>query len=484
MISLPAHPVRSGLSLACAALALLVGGCSLTPPFERPVPWVPATFIADPAGRGMASEAATAELSQDERRFLQSFSPARDLAPMVARALAHNADFRLAALKVEQARAQYGIEDSARLPQVGLQVQRDRQRFGSDALQARYGQDQAYASVGISDFEIDFFGKMKALSEAARQRYLASAHGQQAARGALIAEVLRAYSRKLAAAQATEQMAAIDSDSAALLSIARRQHEVGTISADELDAQRTQADRIHVRALQAADDDAAALRALQLLIGYSTGRAEGDIDGLLPRGAPVAALRNLDSQVLLQRPDIQQAEAELRAGNADIGAARAAFFPSIRLSTSVGVASDSLSGLFNSGSRLWTFTPQLVLPIFDHGRNIAGLQLAEVRQQAGIAEYEKAVQSAFREVADALGRQATLAASETHARDNAMRERARIQRLAARTAQGLQNRSTLLSERVRASQSELDHLGIARDLVLNRIALFSAFYGVQLPSSL
>ncbi len=440
--------------------------------------------MADRADRGRAPEEAAVDLSQDERQFLQAFSPGQDLAPMVARALAQNADFRLAALKVEQARAQYGIDASARLPQVGLDVQRNRQRFGSDALQARYGQDQAFASVGVSSFEIDFFGKMKALSEAARQRYLASAHGQQAARGALIAEVLRAYSFKRAAAQAAAQMAAIDRDSAALLSIAQRQHEVGAISADELDAQRAQADRIHVRALQATDDDAAALRALQLLTDYRTDRAEGGIDGLLPSGTPVAALRNLDSQVLLQRPDIQQAEAELRAANADIGAARAAFFPSIRLSTSVGVASDSLHGLFDAGSRMWAFTPQLVLPIFDHGRNTAGLQLAEVRQRAGIAEYEKAVQSAFREVADALDRQATLAASQTHARDHALRERARIERMAARTAQGLQNRSTLLSERVRASQSELDHLGTARDLVLNRIALFSAFYGVRLPSSL
>ncbi|MGJ3701233.1 efflux transporter outer membrane subunit [Variovorax sp. AFSI2.2] len=484
MILLPAGLRSSCLPLALAVATLLMGGCSLTPDYQRPAAELPPTLGAHHTEQESARTAAPAELSEQERAFLRAFSPARDLAPMVARALAHNADFRLAALKVEQARAQYRVEESARLPQVGLNAQRTRQRFDSATLQARYGQDLVYGSVGISDFEIDFFGKMKALSESARQRYLASTHGQQAARGALIAEVLRAYSLKLAAAQARVQMEAIDADSAALLAIAVRQHEVGLSSVDELNNQRRQADQAHVRTLQAADDDSAAMRALQLLTGYDLATAEGDLDGLRASDISVAALRSLDSQVLLQRPDIRQAEAELRAGDADIGAARAAFFPSIRLSTSLGTASDRLNGLFEAGSRMWSFTPQLVLPILDHGRNSANLTLAEVRKQASVADYEKAIQSAFREVADALDARATLSVSESRSREQADRERLRIKRMAARTAQGLQDRNTLLIEQVRATQSELDHVGIARDLVLNRIALFRAFYGVQLPSSL
>jgi len=476
---------RSGcLPLALAAAILLAGGCSLAPEYQRPTSEIPATLGARHVEQGKVRIAATAGISEQEQQFLGAFSPAHDLAPMVARALAHNADFRLAALKVEQARAQYRIEESARLPQVGLQAQRTRQRFDSASLQARYGQDLAYGSVGTSDFEFDFFGKMKALSESARQRYWASSHGQQAARGALIAEVLRAYSLKLAAAQARARMATIDDDSAALLAIATRQHEVGLMSVDELDNQRRQADQARVRALQAAADDDATMRALQLLTGYDLRTVEGDLDDLRTSDMPLTALRSLDSQVLLQRPEIQQAEAVLRAGDADIGAARAAFFPSVRISTSLGMASDGLSGLFDAGSRMWAFTPQLVLPIFDHGRNSANLTLAEVRKQAGVADYEKAIQSAFREVADALDAHATLSASESRSHEQADRERLRIKRMAARVAQGLQDRSTLLTERIRATQSELDHLGVSRDLALNRIALFRAFYGVQLPSSL
>lgn len=484
MILLPAGLKSSCFPLALAAIIALLAGCSLTPEYQRPASKVPATLGARYVQHADTRTETPAELSEQERQFLQGFSPSQDLAPMVTRTLAHNADFRLAALKVEQARAQYRIEESARLPQIGLNAQRTRQRFDGATLQARYGQDLAYGSVGISDFELDFFGKMKALSESAQQRYLASAHGQRAARGALIAEVLRAYSLKLASAQARAQMAAIDADSAALLAIAARQRDVGLISADEFNNQRRQADQAHVRALQAADDDGAAMRALQLLAGYDLSAVDGALDGLLASDISVAALRSLDSQVLLQRPDIQQAEAELRAGNADIGAARAAFFPSIRLSTSLGTASDRLNGLFDAGSRMWTFTPQLVLPIFDHGRNSANLTLAEVRKQASVADYEKAIQSAFREVADALDAHATLSISESRSREQAERERSRIKRMAARTAQGLQDRNTLLVEQIRATQSELNHLGIARDLVLNRIALFRAFHGVELPSSL
>lgn len=463
---------------------LLMGGCSLTPDFERPAVQVPPTISTRQVQRDGVPPQEPIELFPQEREFLQKLSPVHDLAPMVGLALRNNPDFRLAALKVEQARAQYGIEKSNRLPQVALTAQRDRQHFDKDALQARYGQDLVRGGLGISDFELDFFGRMRALSEAARQRYLASTHGQRAARGALIAEVLRAYSLKLAAARAWEQMKAIDVDSTALLSIAARQHDVGLISADEFNARRMQADQVHVRALQAADEDKAAMRALQLLTGYDSAVAEGQFADLRSGSVEAAALRNLESQVLLQRPDIQQAEAELRAGNADIGAARAAFFPSIRLSTSVGAASDSLSGLFDHGSRMWTFSPQLVLPIFDQGRNTAQLELAEVRKRAAVSEYEKAVQAAFREVANALERHSTLADSERLSGESAERERMRVARMAVRAGRGLQDPSTLLSEQIRLNQSELEHLGIARDLVLNRVALFSAFYGVRLPSSL
>ncbi|XOL67583.1 efflux transporter outer membrane subunit [Xanthomonas arboricola] len=470
-------------ALRNAAIAMLLGGCSLTPTYQRPAVTVPGTFGSQQALAAVGpSEPAGIELNLQERAFVQAFAPDRDLRPLLQRALAHNSDFRRAALQVEQARAQYRIERAARVPSIGVGAQHVRQRFDDPALDARYAQDLVVANAGIGNLELDFFGKLQAMSEAARQRYLASTHGRDAARGALVAEVLRAYTTERASSQALQQLQAADADSAALLAIAQRQYRIGLIARDQRDGQQHQADQAHAAALQGADDHAAALRALQLLVGYDSLPVPGDLQRMIAADTPSTAWRALDSSLLLQRPDIQQAELELRAANADIGAARAAFFPSITLSSSVGTASDGLNGLFSAGHDMWSFSPQLNLPLFDGGRNRANLALAQLRQRADVAAYEQAIQSAFREVADALDAHATLADSESRARAQAEREQSRMTRLSRRVAAGLEDRTTLLTERLRATQVQLDYLTTARQRLLSRIALFQAFYGVCLPS--
>ncbi|CTP91087.1 outer membrane channel protein [Xanthomonas translucens pv. arrhenatheri] len=468
--------------LLAAALAALLGGCSLAPVYERPPPTLPSTLGgAAAAPLPQASAASAIALSEQEQRFLREFSPDHDLAPLVQQALAHNPDFRSTVLQVQQARAQYRIAQSQQLPQIGIDAQQARQHYDDPRQQERYGQKLVTAGIGIDDFELDLFGKLAALSAAAQQRYLASSAGQQAARGALVAEVLRTYTLERTAAQAQARFQAIADDSGALLAIADDQHDVGLISSDALDRQRHQTDQARVRAMQAASDHAAARRALQLVAGCDAPASAGAIEELLPADAGTMALRDLDSSVLLQRPDIQQAEAELRARNADIGAARAALFPSIKLSTSLGTASDVLSGLFAAGSRTWSFVPQLTMPIFDFGRNRANLDIAQLRKQTGVADYEKTIESAFREVADALDAGPVLQQRERRERANRDRERQRIQRMDRRVAQGLQDRPALLDERIAAEQAALAHLQARQDLILNRIALFRAFYGVQLP---
>ncbi|WP_146011376.1 efflux transporter outer membrane subunit [Xanthomonas arboricola] len=470
-------------ALRNAAIAMLLGGCSLTPTYQRPAVTVPGTFGSQQALAAVGpSEPAGIELNLQERAFVQAFAPDRDLRPLLQRALAHNSDFRRAALQVEQARAQYRIERAARVPSIGVGAQHVRQRFDDPALDARYAQDLVVANAGIGNLELDFFGKLQAMSEAARQRYLASTHGRDAARGALVAEVLRAYTTERASSQALQQLQAADADSAALLAIAQRQYRIGLIARDQRDGQQHQADQAHAAALQGADDHAAALRALQLLVGYDSLPVPGDLQRMIAADTPSTAWRALDSSLLLQRPDIQQAELELRAANADIGAARAAFFPSITLSSSVGTASDGLNGLFSAGHDMWSFSPQLNLPLFDGGRNRANLALAQLRQRADVAAYEQAIQSAFREVADALDAHATLADSESRARAQAEREQSRMTRLSRRVDAGLEDRTTLLTKRLRATQVQLDYLTTARQRLLSRIALFQAFYGVCLPS--
>jgi len=475
-----APPHRPRLLLLCA-LATLLGGCSLAPVYQRPQAALPRTLGATSAPPAAHAATPAPILSDQEQQFLRAFSPDHDLAPLLLQALARNPDFRTAVLQVQQARAQYRIERAQQLPQVGIQAQQTRQSYDAPQQQERYGQKLVTAGVGIDGFELDLFGKLASLSAAAQQRYLASSAGQRAVRGALIAEVLRSYTVERAAAQAQARWQAIAEDSAALLAFAERQQAVGLISRDALDRQRHQADQAQVRALQAASERAAARRALQTLAGYDAPAGAGDLEALLPAQDDTTALRDLDSTVLLQRPDIEQAEAELRARNADIGAARAAFFPSIRLSTSLGTASDALGGLFDAGSRSWSFIPQLTMPIFDYGRNRANLDIAQLRAQAGVADYEKAIAAAFRDVADALDAAPVLQQREQRERANREREARRVARMDQRVAQGLQDRPALLGERIAAEQAALDHLQARQDLLLNRIALFHAFYGVRLP---
>ncbi|RQR51351.1 outer membrane channel protein [Burkholderia sp. Bp9140] len=467
--------------------ALLLGGCSLAPDYRRPDPVVPATLGADSIPSVSGVSVSDALLTEDELHYLSRFSPDANLARLVDQALAHNTDLRLAVLQVAMARAQYKVERSALVPAVAVAGQLRRQQFDNAELNERYGQNLSVVNLGIEDFELDLFGRLRSLSDAARERFLASVHGKQAARGALIAEVLRAYSVERASAAAQICFQAIDADSAALLAYANRQHEVGLLSTDGLDRQRSESDRAHVRALRAEDEHRAAVRALQILVGYQAPAIEpGSITDISSVSASSwdAALRNLDSRVLLERPDIQQAEAELRARNADIGAARAAFFPSVRLSTAIGIASPGLGSLFDSSSGEWLFTPQISLPIFNYGRNSANLRLTELRKEAGVAEYEKAIQQAFREVADALDAHTPLIVAEARERERITRERKRIDRMDIRATRGLEDRTALLGARVQVNEINLSYLEAARDLALNKVALFHAFYGVKLPASL
>ncbi|WP_394687109.1 efflux transporter outer membrane subunit [uncultured Xanthomonas sp.] len=479
--SLPLRPCRTRALLGLLALAL--GGCSLAPVYQRPQPALPPTFGTTNATAAAAPDRGESALTDQELQFVRTFSPQHDLAQLLTQALAHDPDFRNAVLTVQQARAQYRIERAQQLPQLGLDAQGTRRSYDDAATQARYGQKLSTVAVGVDGFELDLFGKLASLSAAAQQRYLASEDGRQAARGALIAEVLRAYTLERAALQSQQQAQTIAERSAALLAIATRQQAVGLISRDALDRQRHDDDQAQARAQQATSDHAAARRALQLLAGYATPDGAGTLQDLLPGAGQDdgRTWRDLDSQLLLQRPDIRQAEAELRARNADIGAARAAFFPSIRLSTSLGTASEPLNGLFMPGSRTWSFVPQLLLPLFDGGRNRANLDLAQLRKDGAVADYEKTVEAAFREVADALDALPALQQRECGERTNLERERQRVARLQQRVAQGLQDRPELLAGDIQAAQAELAHLQARQDLLLDRIALFRAFYGVPLP---
>lgn len=376
------------------ALGTTLAGCSLMPDYQRPEPPVAAQWpqTAQPDGVRKAAEL-------DWR----SFFPDQKLQALIAAALEHNRDIRIAAARVEEARALYGIARADRLPNVdvagsgqSVRTPGDLSLTGSRLTSHRY-------DVGFSllSFELDFWGRVKSLNEAALSSFLATEEARRALHLSLISEVANAYFTLLEMDERTRLAhETVKSREETRTMIARRR-EVGL--AGDLDFLQADGALEQVRAELASlqRQQAAAANALALLVGWQPsslpeGRALPD-QGIV---ADLAA--DLPAEVLLQRPDVLAAEKRLIAANANIGAARAAFLPRISLTAGLGTASSALSGLFGGGSESWNFQPALRLPLFDGGRISSGVDLAEARKVIAVAEYEKTIQQAFREVADLL----------------------------------------------------------------------------------
>lgn len=340
------------------------------------------------------------------------------LESLIAQALANNRDLRVAVLNVERARGLYGIQRADRVPT--LEATGTMVREGGDD---RATTESYRAGVGVTGFEVDLFGRVASLSEAALQRYLAEEESRRSAQLSLIAEVANAY---LTLAADREQLrlarATLETREQAYAITAKR-HELGAVSGLDLSQSRTLVEGARAEAARFAGEVARDSNALTLLVGSPPDPALLPTDFTDPVTGLAALPAGLPSTVLLRRPDVRAAEHELRAANADIGAARAAFFPTITLTGSIGSPSDELSGLFASGSEVWSFVPQVRVPIFDGGRLYAGLQVAKADRDIALARYEGAIQQGFREVADALALTGTLA--EQHAALRALVDAAR-----------------------------------------------------------
>ena len=381
-------------TISALCLGLLAGCANLAPDYARPVLPVPATVD----GRNVA------EQTLGELDWLSVVAEPR-LRKTIELALANNRDLRIAALNIEKARAQYQIERAASFPAVNATAS------GNSALNEGTITRKYSAGVGVTAYELDFFDRVANLKEAALRDYLATESTQRSVRTSLIAQVADAW-LTLAAnrdllALAQETLASRTTT----LELTRKQQALGGTSG--LTVAQAQA------ATEAARGDMANYRrlieqsrnALNLLAGTSVP------DENLPRvqeslgGGALALVEvpaGMSSEVLLRRPDIVSAEQLLRGAYADIGAARAAFFPTITLTGSLGTASTSLGNLFDAGTRAWTFVPALTLPIFNAGKLSASLSVAEVTRDIQVATYEKTVQTAFREVADVLAERRTL----------------------------------------------------------------------------
>ena len=379
--------LAKGPLLAC----LLLSGCfTLAPTYERPpAPVAPAWPIAAPAGEAAASIG-----------WQRYFADAR-LRELLGLALANNRDLRVALANIERAGALYRVQRAERLPSIGASGGATRVTTGDEEAVTSYA-----AGIGFSAFELDLFGRVRSLSESARAQYLATEEAQRTVRIGLIAAVANAYLATLADEELlalTQQTLAARDESLRLVQL---KFDNGVVSRIDLEQARSLVESARVTLAQQQRQRASDLNLLTLLVGQP-------LPATLPPPATLAGTElaelpaGLPSELLANRPDIRQAEQLLVGANANIGAARAAFFPRISLTATAGSASGELSGLFESGSFGWTVAPQAVLPLFDFGRNRANLAGAKASRDIAVAQYEKAIQSAFREVADALAGQAT-----------------------------------------------------------------------------
>ncbi len=395
--------VPKQLTLALLVVGVL-SGCSLTPQFVRPDAPVAASYSsADTSATYDTSATHAASRSAVDIGWREFFTDAR-LQALIAAALENNRDLRTAALRIEEARAQYNIQSADRLPNLNGVASGSRSRTPADlASQGSTASIGGRYDVGVSlaSFELDFFGRVRSLNDAALAQYLATEEARQSVKISLVAEVAKAYlaERAFAQQQALAQQS-FDARSSGY-ALAQKRFEVGASSALDIRQEESLLQTARVSLVTLARQRAQAQNALVLLVGKPLTD--------LPPAQPLSAHNivttipaGLPSDLLANRPDIRQFEHKLQAANANIGAARAAFFPRIALTASAGTASGALSGLFDAGSGAWSFAPQLVLPIFNGGRNRSNLNLAEVRKNLAIVDYEKAIQVAFREVSDAL----------------------------------------------------------------------------------
>ena len=392
--------LRAGSAVVSLVSVLLAAGCSMTPAYERPELPVPAAWPEDVrAGAVATAGPGTAAKPVD----WGSFFPDERLRALIKLSLEHNRDSRMATLRVAEARALYGVQRADRLPGVNVGASQTTTRLPADlsatgnALISR----RVDVNVSLLPFELDFWGRVASLSEAAKALYLATEQAQRAFRLSLIATVADAYWAQVEAQERLDiARVTLQSRDETRQLVGHRRTAGLAGDLDYLQAEAAyEGAKSDLLALQR--QHAAARNYLQSLVGNDLSR--------LPGGKPLAQQAvaldqqaDVPSQVLVRRPDILAAEQRLLAANANIGAARAAFFPRISLTAAAGTASNQLANLFKDGQEAWSFSPSLTLPIFDYGRNSANLDLAEVRKDLAVADYERTVQQAFREVADLL----------------------------------------------------------------------------------
>lgn len=382
-------------------ISVCIAGCTMAPKYNRPEAPIPATW---PVGAAYnKTKSAPETLPAVSEMNWKKLCTDKRLQQVIETALKNNRDLRIAALNVEKARALYGIQRAELFPAINAAGTWTEQRIPAD-ISSESGEAMNYkeygATLGVSSWEIDFFGRIRSLKDKTLEQYLATEQARRGAQISLIAAVANAY-LTLAADNGSLKLARSTLEAQeATYKLIRRRYEAGISSELDLRQAQTRMDAARVDVSKYTRQTALDKNSLDLLVGSPVP------DELLPEdldtvSAPRDIAPGISSEVLLRRPDILQAEHLLKAANANIGAARAAFFPRITLTGVYGTTSDDLSGLFKAGSSTWIFAPQAVMPVFDP-RIWSALTASKVEREIVITQYEKAIQAAFREVADTL----------------------------------------------------------------------------------
>jgi multidrug efflux system outer membrane protein len=467
---------RYGALLGAAAL---VGACTLAPDYHRPALPVASAYPAAPEYAPAASpksgkaDAGTAAAELGWRDFLRD----PRLQRLVEMALKNNRDLRVAILNVELTRAQYGIQHSELFPTIEASASAARGRGSITLFEQGTSVSNAYTAYASVSWELDFFGRVRSLDQAAQSLFMASTAARKSAQILLVAEVANQYLTLLAADEAlkvTGESLRFSEESFRLIKL---KFDTGTAS--ELDLNEAEVAFEQARAELDAEQRARAEaeNALVLLVGAPLGKDmpaglrldQQEIFTDIPAGLP--------SELLERRPDIAQAENRLLAANANIGAARAAFFPSITLTGAAGSVSPVLGTLFHSGSGAWGVQPNVALPLFTGGLNTANLEQAKAQRDIAVAQYEKTIQTAFREVADGLAARATYE-DQINAQNRliaALQRHLQLTQLRFKT--GVDNYLTLLLARTDLNNAQLSRITTNLDRLTNLVTLYEELGG-------
>lgn len=463
-------------SISVFVLAFILAGCSMIPQYRQPELPVAQDW---PLGDSYLENEAGIPTEISWQTYVQSAA----LQQLIGRVLENNRDLKVAVLNIEQAQAAYRIQKSNLTPTINANGSASRAGVPDDTSTTGVGYTytSVSANVALASYELDFFGRVRSLNEQALETYLATEEALVSTRISLIAETANAYLSYLADLKLLQLAKETRNTQQDTFNVVKRQFEVGSATQLDVAQAATAVESARVSIAQYTRQLAQDKNALVYLAG-------GAVDDLLNTGETIDSISfmnnlpvGLPSEVLLARPDIRQAEHQLKAANADIGAARAALYPTISLTGSFGLASDSLDGLVHSGAMYaWNFTPSVTIPIFNRGKLKASLAVAEVSEKIAAAQYEQAIQTAFREVADQLAARGTYQA-QLDAQNALVAASGQAYELSqARYDNGIDDFLTVLDSQRSLFTAQQGAVSVKQAYLANLVSLYKVLGGGQL----